>query len=306
MHPTKVLNSKFDSMQSIESGNKGEIVMYQPDETIRLEVRVENETVWLTQQQMAELFEATKQNVSLHINNIFKEDELDRLSVVKDSLTTARDGKRYKTKFYNLDVIISVGYRIKSKRGTLFRQWANRVLKDFIIRGYAINQQVKYLEEKMDAKFHVYDNQISDIQDKISFFVRSSLPPVEGIFYDGQIFDAYVQIVNLIKQAHRSIVLVDNYVDETTLMMLSKRNANVSATIYTKQTAEQFRLDVQRHNQQYPPITINVCQHNHDRFLIIDDVVYLFGASLKDAGKKLFAYIKMQETSADELLSRIR
>ena len=258
LHPTKVLNSKFDSMQSIESGNKGEIVMYQPDETIRLEVRVENETVWLTQQQMAELFEATKQNVSLHINNIFKEDELDRLSVVKDSLTTARDGKRYKTKFYNLDVIISVGYRIKSKRGTLFRQWANRVLKDFIIRGYAINQQVKYLEEKMDAKFHVYDNQISDIQDKISFFVRSSLPPVEGIFYDGQIFDAYVQIVNLIKQAHRSIVLVDNYVDETTLTMLSKRNANVSATIYTKQTAEQFRLDVQRHNQQYPPITINV------------------------------------------------
>ena len=293
--PKKVLNSKFDSMQSIESGNKGEIVMYQPDETIRLEVRVENETVWLTQQQMAELFEATKQNVSLHINNIFKEDELDRLSVVKDSLTTARDGKRYKTKFYNLDVIISVGYRIKSKRGTLFRQWANRVLKDFIIRGYAINQQVKYLEEKMDAKFHVYDNQISDIQDKISFFVRSSLPPVEGIFYDGQIFDAYVQIVNLIKQA-----------DETTLMMLSKRNADVSATIYTKQTAEQFRLDVQRHNQQYPPIAVNICQRNHDRFLIIDDVVYIFGASLKDAGKKLFAYIKMQETSASELLSRIR
>ena len=293
-------------MQSIESGNKGEIVMYQPDETIRLEVRVENETVWLTQQQMAELFEATKQNVSLHINNIFKEDELDRFSVVKDSLTTARDGKRYKTKFYNLDVIISVGYRIKSKRGTLFRQWANRVLKDFIIRGYAINQQVKYLEEKMDAKFHVYDNQISDIQDKISFFVRSSLPPVEGIFYDGQIFDAYVQIVNLIKQAHSSIILVDNYIDSSTLTMLSNRAANVSATIYTRQLSQQQQLDVQRHNQQYPPIAVNICQRNHDRFLIIDDVVYIFGASLKDAGKKLFAYIKMQETSASELLSRIR
>ena len=296
-------------MQSIESGNKGEIVMYQPDETIRLEVRVEDETVWLTQQQIADLFEATKQNVSLHINNIFKEDELDRLSVVKDSLTTARDGKRYKTKFYNLDVIISVGYRIKSKRGTLFRQWANRVLKDFIIRGYAINQQVKYLKEKMDAKFHAYDNQIADLQDKISFFVRSSLPPVEGIFYDGQIFDAYVQIVSLIKQAKRSIILIDNYIDETTLTMLSKRNANVSATIYTSklsQNMRQLKLDIERHNQQYPPITINVCQHNHDRFLIIDDVVYIFGASLKDAGKKLFAYIKMQETSADELLSRIR
>ena len=164
-----------------------------------------------------------------------------------------------------------------------------------MLNGYSVNRRFETIEQRLTAA-----------EDKIDFFVRSSLPPVEGIFYDGQIFDAYVQIVNLIKQAHRSIVLVDNYVDETTLMMLSKRNADVSATIYTKQTAEQFRLDVQRHNQQYPPITINVCQHNHDRFLIIDDVVYLFGASLKDAGKKLFAYIKMQETSASELLSRIR
>ena len=292
-------------MNSIES-SKGEIVMYQPDETIRLEVRVENETVWLTQQQMADLFNATKQNVSLHINNIFKEDELDEISVVKESLTTARDGKRYKTKFYNLDVIISVGYRIKSKRGTLFRQWANRVLRDFIIRGYAINQQVKYLEEKIDAKFHDYDTQIADIQDKVDFFVRSSLPPVEVIFYDGQIFDAYAHIISLIKQAKRSIVLIDNYINVDTLTMLSNRAANVSATIYTRQLSQQQQLDVDRHNQQYPPITINISQRNHDRFLIIDDVVYIFGASLKDAGKKLFAYIKMQETSAQDLLNNIR
>ena len=158
----------------------------------------------------------------------------------------------------------------------------------------------------MDTRFQEYDAQIADIQDKISIFIHSSLPPTEGIFYDGQIFDAYVQIVNLIKQAKRSVVLVDNYVDETTLTMLSKRETNVSATIYTKQTTEQFRLDVQRHNQQYPPIIINTCQHNHDRFLIIDDVVYVFGASLKDAGKKLFAYIRMQETTAQDLLSIIR
>ena len=292
-------------MNSIES-SKGEIVMYQPDETIRLEVRVENETVWLTQQQMADLFNATKQNVSLHINNIFKEDELDKISVVKESLTTARDGKRYKTKFYNLDVIISVGYRIKSKRGTLFRQWANRVLRDFIIRGYAINQQVKYLEEKIDTKFHDYDTQIADIQDKVDFFVRSSLPPVEGIFYDGQIFDAYAHIISLIKQAKRSIVLIDNYINVDTLTMLSNRAVNVSATIYTRQLSQQQQLDVDRHNQQYPPITINISQRNHDRFLIIDDVVYIFGASLKDAGKKLFAYIKMQETSAQDLLNSIK
>jgi hypothetical protein len=292
-------------MKNIGS-NTGEIVMYQPDETIRLEVRVEDESVWLTQQQMAELFLSTKQNVSLHINNIFREDELEKISVVKESLTTAKDGKKYKTKFYNLDVIISVGYRVKSKRGTKFRQWANRVLKDYIIRGYAINQQMKYLEQKMDARFQEYDAQIADIQDKVSLFVRSSLPPVEGIFFDGQIFDAYVQIANLIKQARQSVILIDNYIDESTLTLLSKRNANVAATIYTRQLSRQQQLDVQRHNQQYPPIIIYTTQRNHDRFLIIDDVVYLFGASLKDAGKKLFAYIKMQETSALELLGNIR
>jgi hypothetical protein len=292
-------------MKNIGS-NTGEIVMYQPDETIRLEVRVEDESVWLTQQQMAELFLSTKQNVSLHINNIFREDELEKISVVKESLTTAKDGKKYKTKFYNLDVIISVGYRVKSKRGTKFRQWANRVLKDYIIRGYAINQQMKYLEQKMDARFQEYDAQIADIQDKVSLFVRSSLPPVEGIFFDGQIFDAYVQIANLIKQARQSVILIDNYIDESTLTLLSKRNANVAATIYTRQLSRQQQLDVQRHNQQYPPIIIYTTQRNHDRFLIIDDVVYLFGASLKDAGKKLFAYIKMQETSAQELLGNIR
>ena len=292
-------------MENIET-SKGEIVMYQPDETIRLEVRVENETVWLTQAQMAELFRTTKQNVSLHVNNIFREDELVESSVVKDSLTTARDGKRYKTKMYNLDVIISVGYRVKSKRGTQFRQWANRVLKEYIIRGYVVNQQLSVLEERMEMKFMDYDSKINDIQGKIDFFVRSSLPPVEGIFYDGQIFDAYVQIINLIKQARHSIILIDNYIDEATLTMLSKRAANVSATIYTRQLSQQQQLAVQRHNQQYPPVTVISCSHNHDRFLIIDDIVYLFGASLKDAGKKLFAYIKMRETSSTDILNWIR
>ena len=281
-------------MNNMES-NKGEIVMYQPDETIRLEVRVEDETVWLTQQQMAELFLTTRNNITLHINNIFKEGELFESSVRKESLLTGADGKKYRTKVYNLDVIISVGYRVKSKRGTQFRQWANGILKEYLLRGYVVNQRILTLE-----------HQVADLTDKVDFFVRSSLPPVEGIFYDGQIFDAYVQIASLIKQAKHSIVLVDNYIDETTLTMLSKRDANVSAIIYTRQLSQQQHLDVQRHNQQYPPIAVNFCHRNHDRFLIIDDVVYLFGASLKDAGKKLFAYIKMQETSASELLNNIR
>lgn len=171
----------------------------------------------------------------------------------------------------------------------------NRILKDYLLHGYSINRRFEQIEHRLVVA-----------EGKIDFFVQKSLPPIEGIFYDGQIFDAYAQIVSLIKQAKRSIVLVDNYVDETTLTMLSKREPNVSATIYTKQTAQQFHLDVQRHNQQYPPIVIHACQHNHDRFLIIDDVVYLFGASLKDAGKKLFAYIQMQETSAADVLNWIR
>jgi len=288
-------------MNNIESST-GEIVMYQPDETIRLEVRVENETVWLTQQQMADLFLTTRNNVTLHIGNIFKEGELVETSVRKDSLLTASDGKKYRTKIYNLDVIISVGYRVKSKRGTQFRQWANKVLKEYLLKGYVVDSRIMALERHVAEQ----DTQINDLKNKVDFFVRSSLPPIEGIFFDGQIFDAYVQIVNLIKQAKRSIILIDNYIDENTLTLLSKRDANVSATIYTRQLSNLQQLDITRHNQQYPPITVNICKRNHDRFLIIDDVVYLFGASLKDAGKKLFAYIKMQETPATELLNNIR
>jgi hypothetical protein len=287
-------------MNNIESA-KGEIVMYQPDETIRLEVRVENETVWLTQQQMAELFQTTRNNITLHIGNIFKEGELDDSIVRKESLLTAADGKKYKTKLYNLDVIISVGYRVKSIRGTKFRQWANSVLKQYLLKGYAVNQRIFDIEQKMVEQ----GLEIAHIRDKVDFFVRSSLPPIEGIFYDGQIFDAYAQIVTLIKQAKHSIVLVDNYINVDTLTMLSNRDTSVPATIYTRQLSQQQQLDVQRHNQQYPPITINTCLHNHDRFLIVDDVVYLFGASLKDAGKKLFAYIRMQEASPADLLSLI-
>ena len=282
-------------MENMES-SKGEIVMYQPDETIRLEVRMGEDTVWLTQQQMAELFQRDQSVIARHIRNIYKEEELKEEGTYAKFAYMGHDGlQRYEVTQYNLDVIISVGYRVKSKRGTQFRQWANMVLKDYLLKGYVINQRLFTLEK-----------QVAELQSKVSFFVRSSLPPVEGIFYDGQIFDAYAQIVSMIKQAKRSIVLVDNYVDETTLTMLSKRGANVSATIYTKQTAQQFQLDVQRHNQQYSPITIHACQRNHDRFLIIDDVVYLFGASLKDAGKKLFAYIQMQETSAADVLNWIR
>ena len=288
--------------------SKGEIVMYQLNDVVELDVRLEDETVWLTQQQMSELFSVKENTVTYHIKEIYKTEELEKAGTARKIRVVRKEGNRNVRRtidYYNLDMIISVGYKVNSKRGVKFRQWATQVLKDHLLKGYSVNKSLQEVKTQLGTQ----DKRISLLEDKVDFFVRSSLPPVEGVFYDGQIFDAYVQIAGLIKQAKHSIILVDNYIDETTLTMLSKRDANVSATIYTSQQAQnlrQLQLDIQRHNQQYPPIAVNYCQRNHDRFLIIDDVVYLFGASLKDAGKKLFAYIKMQETSASELLNNIR
>ena len=289
-------------MNNIES-SKGEIVMYQPDETIRLEVRMGEETVWLTQQQMADLFNKDRTVIGRHIRNIYKEEELERDITCAKFAHMGKEGDQpYEYTAYNLDVIISVGYRVKSKRGTKFRQWANKILKEYLLRGYVVDTRIRSLEQQVSEQ----GIQIQELKNKGDFFVRSSLPPVEGIFYDGQIFDAYAHIISLVKQAKTSIILIDNYINVDTLTMLSNRSANVSATIYTRQLSQQQQLDIRRHNQQYAPVAVNLCQRNHDRFLIIDDVVYVFGASLKDAGKKLFAYIRMQETSAQDLLSNIR
>ena len=258
-------------MNNIES-SKGEIILYQPDETIRLEVRMGEDTVWLTQQQMAELFNKDRTDIGRHIRNIYKEEELERdITCAKFAHMGTEGDQQYEYTAYNLDVIISVGYRVKSKRGTKFRQWANKVLKEYLLRGYVVNTRISALEQHAAKQ----ELEIQELKSKVDFFVRTSLPPVEGIFFDGQIFDAYAQIVSLIKQAKTSIVLVDNYIDESTLTMLSRRDAGVSATIYTRPLSAQQQLDVQRHNQQYPPITINICQRNHDRFLIIDDDVYV-------------------------------
>lgn len=286
-------------------GTRGEIVMYQPDETIRLEVRMEGETVWLSQAQMGELFGTGRQAITKHLQNIYDSAELDKGATCSILELVRQEGHRMvkrKIEFYNLDVIISVGFRVNTKRGIEFRQWANKVLKEYLLRGYVVNTRIAALEQHSAQQ----DIEIQQLKSKVDFFVRTSLPPVEGIFFDGQIFDAYTQIVGLIRQAKTSVVLVDNYIDETTLTMLSRRGSGVTATIYTRPLSAQQQLDVQRHNQQYAPITVNVCQHNHDRFLIVDDAVYLFGASLKDAGKRLFAYIRMQETSAQEMLDGIR
>ena len=273
---------------------QGEIILYQPDESGRMEVRIEDETVWLTQAQIAELFETKRQAITKHLKNIFQSGELNENSVCSILELTASDGKSYKTKTYNLDAIISVGYRVNSKNATLFRRWASQVLKDYLLKGHVINQRISNLEQRVDAKFLSYDMQLTRLNEKVDFFVRTSLPPVEGIFFDGQIFDAYAFATNLIKSAKNSLILIDNYIDENTLLMLSKRTTGVDATIYTQRITPQLQLDLTRHNNQYPPINIRTYRQAHDRFLIIDrSDVYHIGASLKDLGKKLFAFSKM-------------
>ncbi len=266
--------------------NQGEIILYQPDETIKLEVRLEDETVWLTQAQMAELFQTTPQNITIHIKSVYKEKELEQMATCKEDLQVRLEGGRTvqrKQKFYNLDVIISVGYRVKSKRGTQFRQWANKVLKEYLLNGYSINRRLLDLEHT-----------VAEHSKKIDFFIRTSLPPVEGIFYNGQLFDAYKFATDLIRSAQKSILLIDNYIDESVLLMLSKRNESVQATIYTQKISAQLQLDLDKHNSQYPPIQIHIYRESHDRFLIIDETeVYHIGASLKDLGKKMFAFSKL-------------
>ncbi|MBD5193353.1 MAG: DNA-binding protein [Bacteroidales bacterium] len=283
--------------------SENEIIVYKPDETLALDVRVENESVWLTQAQMAELFQTTRNNITLHTRNIFRDGELVENSVSKESLLTASDGKRYRTKLYNLDVIISVGYRVKSLRGTQFRQWANKVLKDYLLRGYSINQRLMMLEDRIDRRLSEHDRHLLQLDEKVDFFVRSSLQPKEGVFFNGQIFDAYALVAELIRQAKRRIVLIDNYVDDSVLVQLSKRQPGVSVDIYDGQISRQLRQDVERHNAQYPGVTLHNYTKAHDRFLVIDEVVYHIGASLKDLGKKLFAFSRMEVMTGSELMA---
>ena len=272
---------------------KSVIIYRSEDGTIQLEVQLRDETVWLTRPQMALLFDTTPQNVTIHIGNIYNEEELYEDSTSKDFLLVQKEGGREikrKAKFYNLDVIISVGYRVKSKRGTQFRKWANGVLKDYLLNGNTVNQRIVYLEQKVEE----HDK-------KIDFFVRTSLPPVEGVFFNGQIFDSYTFISDLVRKAKNDIILIDNYVDDSVLKILNKRADRVSATIYTAHISENLKLDLAKHNSQYQPIKIEHFNKSHDRFLIIDNEVYLIGGSIKDLGKKVSTFVKLSIPKEDFL-----
>jgi len=281
---------------------KNEIILYRPDELAeQIEVWLEDETVWLSQQQMALLVNQTIQNISLHVNNCFKEGELVKEVTVKESLTVQKEGNRTvkrNIEYYNLDVIISVGYRVKSKQGTQFRIWATRVLKDYLLKGYAINNRMNRLEDNLES--------LKNKVDQIDLQINTHLIPTQGVFFDGQIFDAYELASRIIRSARQSIVLIDNYIDESTLTHLAKKNKGVNVLILTKTVSKQLSLDVQKANTQYGNFELKPFSKSHDRFLILDGKeVYHLGASLKDLGKKWFAFSKIDQTSVVGIMNEM-
>lgn len=282
--------------------DKDEIIVYQPQSTLRLEVRLQDETVWLTQAQIAELFGTKRPAITKHLNNIYISGELSETDTCSILEHMGNDGKQsYQTKYYNLDAILSVGYRVNSKNATSFRQWATQVLRNYLLKGYSINQRMDRMEHALVEQ----SQKLTEHDQKIDFFIKTSLPPVEGVFYDGQLFDAYTFAADLIRTATKSLILIDNYIDDKVLTLFTKRLPGVKVTIYTAQISKQLSLDLQCHNSQYEPIDIRLFRQSHDRFLIIDEKeLYHIGASLKDLGKKWFAFSRL-ELDIKELLNHL-
>lgn len=294
---------------------QGEVIFYQPDSTMRLEVRLEDETVWLTQQQMVDLFQSSKANVSEHIRNIYDQGELEQKATVRNFRTVRKEGNRMVNRtltYYNLDAIISVGFRVNTKRGIMFRQWANRTLKEYLLRGYAFHQQMVAMQRQIDVRMEEQNERLSAVEShlqehdqKFDMIVKTPGLPNEGVFFDGQVFDAFKLVMQLVKRAEHRIILIDNYINEEILTMLDQRAHGVTSCIYTARIDAAMQLAIQRHDSQYDPIPVNVFRMSHDRWLIIDDKVYHFGASLKDLGKKWFGVSLYQDITPEELLSKI-
>jgi hypothetical protein len=269
---------------------KNEIILYRPDELAEhIEVRIEDETVWLNRHQISGLFDRDVKTIGRHINNVFAEGELKESGTVAKFATVQKEGGRIverQVEYYNLDVIISVGYRVKSKQGTQFRIWANRILKDYLLKGYAINNRMNRLEDNLE----ILKNKVNDIDLQIS----TQLIPKQGVFFNGQVFDAYALTSKIIRSARQSIVLIDNYIDESTLTHLSKKQKAVNVLLLTKTISKQLSLDIQKAHEQYGNFTLKPFAQSHDRFLIVDTAeVYHLGVSLKDLGKKWFAFSRL-------------
>lgn len=286
-------------MSVTKSEKKNEIVVYQPDKTLRLEVKLQDETVWLTQSQMAELFGCTVRNVRLHLENIYACGELEADATRKDFFLVRMEGCRKVSRCvtcYDLDAIISVGYRVNSIKGVQFRKWATNVLKDYLLKGVSFNARMNQLEDKMDRRFAKHDEDIVDLKEKVDFFVQTSMPPVQGVFYNGQVFDAHVFAAKHILSAKKSILLIDNWVDIATLELLSKKTKGVTVELVTSKKGNRIApSDIVTFNAQYGGLSVRVSGNFHDRYLVVDDKrVYLFGASLKDLGKKCFCALKVE------------
>ena len=289
--------------------NNSNVVVYcSDDNTLQLDVQISDETVWLTQQQMVALFDTTKPNVSMHIKNVYNEGELEEAATVKDFLTVQKEGGRQvsrRVRYYNLDVIISVGYRVKSKRGTQFRQWATRVLKDYLLKGYAVNQQLLYVEQRLDNRLMEHEKRLDNVEQKIDFFVRTNALPVEQVFFDGQFFDARLLLEKLIKTATQRVVIIDAYVDAATFEMLDVRNAGVTADIYSGKDLTALR-NIHNSAANVEPIDTHIwTTPSHDRWLIVDNNLYHCGHSLKDMGRKLSA-ITLMGTQPETVLNAVR
>ena len=285
------------------TAKKNAIVVYQPNETLRLDVSVENETVWLTQAQMVKLFERDQSVIARHIRNAFKEGEVSRESNMHFLHNAISDKP---VQCYDLDVIISVGYRVKSLRGTQFRRWATQVLKDHLLKGYSVNARLNQLEDKVDRRLAKHDQDIVELKEKVDFFVQTSLPPVQGVFFNGQVFDAHVFAAKYILNARKSILLIDSWVDLATLELLSKKNKGVSVEIVTSPRGNKLKTsDINAFNTQYGGLTVKTSRNFHDRFLVIDNKrLFLFGASLKDLGWKCFAFTELDASAIPELKAR--
>lgn len=299
------IDTKINTLST--SISKGEIVLYQPNESVRLEVRLENDTVWLTQAQMAELFSVKVPAVSKHIKNIYEEGELESLSTVSKKEIVRKEGSREvrrQVDFYNLDVIISVGYRIRSLAGTRFRQWATNVLKEFMLRGYSVSQHLIALQERIDGRFATLESHVEEHQQQIEFLLQREQSATEQLFSTGCVWDAYTFVSDLVRSATSRLILIDPFVDERTLLILDKRRKDITCTVHTHY-CEQVELDFQKHNQQCVPIQkVQLSHAVHDRYLIIDNEVWLLGASVKDMGRGLCTIIKLG-FMPDDILARI-
>ena len=289
---------------------KNEIVVYRPNETLRLDVRLENETVWLNQARLGELFGVDRTVVNRHIHNIYKSGELDEQSTCAKIAQVQKEGERTITRqipFYNLDVIIAVGYRVNSFAATQFRKWATTILREYLLRGYAFNQRMSALEDRIDRRMSKTERDVVELNEKVDFFVQTSQPPVRGVFYDGQVFDAHVFAAKFILSARKSILLIDNWVDVTTLELLSKKSRGVTVEIVTSRRGDKISAsDIAKFNAQYGGLTLAISKSFHDRFIAIDGKkLYLIGASLKDLGWKCFAFTELDAGEISNLRARI-